>query len=196
MQDFKTTLIKAAGVSEETAEYLQYISGGSYIHLPEADVLIRMKGITKKRAEVIDAIRNASISAKYHKLNKGDILRSSHQMYDVLRPRLNDLEHEEFHVVMLNRQLKLIDVVKIGEGGWNSTTVCPKRLFREVLLMRASVIVLAHNHPSGAQKPSMADMNLTKRLVKAGEILEVKVIDHIIVARDNGYYSLCDAGDM
>lgn len=198
MEDFKTTIIRASGVSEETAEYLRDITGGSFLQLPEFEVLVRMKGITEKRAQVIDAMRTASIKAKYERAESqnGEILRSSAQIYDRLRPVLNDLEHEEFHVVLLNRSMRLIDIVKIAEGGWNSTTVCPKRLFRTVLLMRASVIILAHNHPSGSNKPSMQDVNLTKRLVKAGEILEVKVVDHIIVSRDNGYYSLCDAGDM
>ncbi len=102
---------------------------------------------------------------------------------------------EESAMIILNRANEIIGYSKISSGGTAGTVVDAKVIFTKALLAGGHSIILAHNHPSGNPQPSEQDIKLTKQLVKAGEVLEIRVLDHIIVT-DKGYTSMADEGYM
>lgn len=118
-------------------------------------------------------------------------LTSSAQAFAYFHPILADSPIEEFWVAYLNRSNRLIEVKRVSEGGVSGTVADPKVIFKHAVDLLASNVVLCHNHPSGSKSPSEADKRLTKRLVEAGKLIDVHVMDHIIIAEQN-YYSFAD----
>lgn len=102
---------------------------------------------------------------------------------------------EEFKIMLLNRNNRVLGIANISSGGVSGTFVDPKIVFSIALKGNASSIVLAHNHPSGNLKTSEADVRLTKNLVQAGLLLEIPIFDHLIIT-NYGYYSFADDGMM
>lgn len=102
---------------------------------------------------------------------------------------------ETFFALLLDRANKILGAFKVSEGGIAGTVVDPKMIFQAALLSNASFIILAHNHPSGNLKPSDSDIRLTKNLKLSGDMLEIKIIDHLIITKD-AYYSFADEGMM
>lgn len=102
---------------------------------------------------------------------------------------------EEFKVLLLNRANKVLGIYQVSSGGMSGTVADPKLIFAAALKASASGIILSHNHPSGNLKPSQADMQLTRKLVEGGKLLEISVLDHLIVCSD-GYFSFGDDGLM
>lgn len=118
---------------------------------------------------------------------------SSADAYRIVRPELDDLVHEEFYVLILNRSNVVVKKAQVSRGGMSSTIVDPKIVFKVAVNHGASGIILAHNHPSGSVKPSDQDIRLTKKLREGAEILDIALLDHIIVG-DNTYFSFADEG--
>ena len=104
-----------------------------------------------------------------------------------------DLHKEHFWVLCLNKSLKILALELVGIGSKDRVIADPGDVFRLPLYKSSSYVVLAHNHPSGSLKPSDSDMELTNRLMKAGDILDVKVIEHVIVT-DKSYFSFHNNG--
>lgn len=117
------------------------------------------------------------------------------EVFRYLLPTLGGLRREEFHVLCLNPHNRLLRDAKAAEGSADSCYVDPREIFAPALAARASAVVLAHNHPSGDPTPSPHDLMLTTRMVRAGEILGVRVIDHIVVG-DGRYTSMAERGQM
>lgn len=101
--------------------------------------------------------------------------------------------YEEFKVLLLNRNNQVLGIHVTSKGGIAGTVVDPKIIFSVALKAAASSIIFCHNHPSGNLKPSHVDIELTKKLVKAGGLLDIKVLDHLIVSK-KGYWSFADEG--
>lgn len=116
---------------------------------------------------------------------------SSRDVYELMKPELSDLPHEEFWLLLLNRANKVIRKQNISQGGISGTVADPKLIFNHALSHLASGIILVHNHPSGNTRPSEADKRLTKQLHDAGKLLEIAVLDHVIFT-DNNYFSFAD----
>jgi DNA repair protein RadC len=102
---------------------------------------------------------------------------------------------EEFKILLLNRSGQILGIMDISQGGLSSTTVDIKLIFMAALKTNSTSIILAHNHPTGILKPSIADQQITRRINEAGKILEIKILDHLIVTTE-GYYSFGDEGDL
>ncbi|WP_424492724.1 JAB domain-containing protein [Salinimicrobium sp. GXAS 041] len=100
---------------------------------------------------------------------------------------------EEFKILLLNRANRVLGVNTVSKGGVAGTLVDPKLVFNVSLKCNASAIILAHNHPSGNLNPSINDKQLTKKLKSAGEFLDIKVLDHLIVTPEH-YFSFADEG--
>ena len=98
---------------------------------------------------------------------------------------------EEFHVLMFDKKLHLIKDVLMQKGSVDSVPVYVREVVKEIVLARASSVILYHNHPSGNCQPSDADLKLTKEIIQALKVMQVKVYDHLIVSRSN-YYSFHD----
>ena len=123
-------------------------------------------------------------------------VRSSGDAYAILTGYWNmDLLElqEEFNIIILNRSNEVLGIYNISKGGSTGTIVDAKLVFATALKCNANSIVLAHNHPSGNLSPSQNDLNLTRKLKKAGEVLDISVVDHLILTKD-GYYSFADEG--
>jgi len=120
-------------------------------------------------------------------------IQSSKSAYNIIKPKLLDLPHEEMWVLLLDRANKLIATENIGKGGISATYSDIRILFQKALSKFTSSIILAHNHPSGNLTPSNSDIHMTKRIQKAGKLLNIELLDHIIIG-DNDYFSLLDNG--
>jgi len=124
-------------------------------------------------------------------------VKGSRDAYAALKPAFEHLMEyrEQFAILLLNRANKVLGWIAISEGGVSGTVADPKMIFQAALLTNASGIILSHNHPSGNTTPSGADKEMTKRIQAAGELLEIKVLDHVILT-EAGFYSFADQGLM
>lgn len=116
---------------------------------------------------------------------------SSRDAFELLRPLMGELPHEEFWIVYLNNSNKVIHTAQLSKGGITGTLVDVRLVLRQALELGAVAMILAHNHPSGTLKPSSADKQLTQKLATACAALDVKVLDHLIVTQKD-YYSFAD----
>lgn len=102
---------------------------------------------------------------------------------------------EQAKILVLNRSNQVLGISHLSTGGTSGTVVDPKQVFALALKANASAIILAHNHPSGNLCPSDADDKITNKLYKAGKLLDIEVLDHLIITRD-GYYSFAESGRL
>jgi DNA repair protein RadC len=111
-----------------------------------------------------------------------DVMSSPAVVKDFLRARLGNLPHEVFAVVHLDAQNRVLDYVEMFRGTVSQTSVYPREVVRDALLRNSSALLLVHNHPSGVADPSRADEYLTQTLKQAAALVDVRVLDHFIVA--------------
>ncbi len=126
-------------------------------------------------------------------LARGMRLASSRDIDAALRPRLARAEVEHFLAIPLDAKNRPMGELRIATGGQSVCPVSPSDVFRALLREAASAVIFVHNHPSGDPAPSRDDQLITERLVRGGELLGVRVLDHVIIARE-GYFSFLDAG--
>lgn len=130
------------------------------------------------------------------KISERPHVTSSHEAYQILRqlwnPDILELQ-EEFKVLLLNRANRLLGIYTASRGGITGTVVDIRLLLAAALKAGACSIMLAHNHPSGNLKPSNADTQLTRKIASAAELMDLKVLDHLILSAE-GYYSFADEG--
>jgi len=158
------------------------------------DILqLKVQGIGETKATTIVAAMELGRRRQLSQVKERDKITSSRDAFEILQPRLRDLKHEEFWIVLLNRANKVTAIERISEGGLTGTVADPRRIFNNALKAEATSIILSHNHPSGNIQPSSMDIELTKKLKKAGEVLDISVYDHLIIG-ENNYYSFADEG--
>jgi DNA repair protein RadC len=155
--------------------------------------LIRQKGIGMAKAITIVSALELGRRRKERSSASKPRITSSEDVFELMRADLQDLPHEEFWVIILNRANRVVRKWKISSGGISGTVADPRLIFKNALEMYASSIILVHNHPSGAIKPSQADISLTKKLKQAGELMEIPVLDHLIYG-EKEYFSFADEG--
>jgi DNA repair protein RadC len=153
----------------------------------------RFNGVGEAKAISIIAALELGQRRKLLSLQNRPLISSSKEAYLALAPLLMDLETEEFWILLLNQANRMIGREKISAGGLAITSVDSRVVFKKALECNATSIVLCHNHPSGNLRPSQSDLDLTQRMRKAGEQLEILVQDHLIVS-EAGYYSFADEG--
>lgn len=119
----------------------------------------------------------------------------SNDAHLLFKPLLCDLHHEELWVALISQSGKVIEKIKISQGGINETSADIRLIMKAAINALASGIILCHNHPSGSLSPSRNDDTLTTRLQGAAKLMDIKLLDHIIIA-DNMYYSYADEGKM
>ena len=177
------------------AEDLLKLTGGDLYALgkllPEG--FEQVHGVGKEIALVLAAAMELGRRRTFSSLGKSYIIVSSRDVFNRFSDRLSDLQHEEFWLLLLKRSNHVLAEIKISSGGLSGTVADPKLIFGRALALRASAIVLVHNHPSGSCKPSVSDRNLTRNLCKAGGFLDLPVVDHIIIA-DKDFVSFADEG--
>jgi DNA repair protein RadC len=157
--------------------------------------LSKIDGIGPAKAITIISAIELGSRRKTTKITNDEFVRSSSDAFQYFGPMLQDKEYEEFWVLLLNRNNKIIKPYRVSEGGVSGTVADPKRIFKAALEGNATQLVLCHNHPSGNRQPSAADIKLTERLVYSGKQIDIEVVDHIIVTQ-GGYYSFADEGKI
>ena len=155
--------------------------------------LIKYNGIGEAKAVSIAAALELGRRRRFSEALEKPCIRNSQLAYECFYAHLSDLNHEQFWIMLLNNANKVIRLEKIGIGGMTGTTADPKKIFKSALENNAASIMLCHNHPSGNVMPSNADKTITNNLKKAGQFLEIKILDHIIIGNDN-YFSFADEG--
>ncbi len=153
--------------------------------------LMKFKGIGEAKAISIVAAMELARRRKETEQVKKEKIKFSKEAYTILKPYMMDLNHEQFWMICLNRNLEVIKVIQISTGGVTGTVADPKMIFKLALEQLSCSIIISHNHPSGNLKPSEADKKLTKLLKDGAEILDITFSDHIIFT-DNGYFSFAD----
>jgi DNA repair protein RadC len=154
---------------------------------------LNFKGIGEAKAVTILAALELGRRRKDTEMPKNEKITSSLMAYNYMKRYLLDLQHEEFHVLLLNRANHVIRSLQISIGGMAGTVADGKVIFKSALDHASQAIILVHNHPSGQLQPSEADKALTLRMVEFGKYIDLPVLDHIIFT-DNGYFSFSDNG--
>jgi len=121
------------------------------------------------------------------------IIKMSKYIFDLMNPILEDLVHEEFWVVFLNRTNRVIGKIKLSQGGINGTVTDVRIIMKKAIEYLASGIIVCHNHPSGNLNPSESDTKITQKIKNAGDIMDIQLLDHIIIGIKE-YYSFADNG--
>jgi DNA repair protein RadC len=155
--------------------------------------LSKFKGIGEARAITIVSALELGRRRKDSAIQERPKITSSRDAFEVLRPHLWDLPHEEFWVILLNRGNTVLRCHQVSSGGVSGTVADPKLIFKAAIEYLASGLILAHNHPSGNLQPSQADRDLTKKMRQAGQLLDISVLDHLILG-ENNYLSFADEG--
>lgn len=120
---------------------------------------------------------------------------SSKNVFEIMQPLIGELQHEEFWILYLNNSNKVLLKELSSKGGLTGTLVDVRLVFKKALDIFATAVILCHNHPSGKLQPSTADKTITNKLKLAGETLDIKVLDHIIIT-ENAYFSFADENLM
>lgn len=156
--------------------------------------LMRVNGIKEAKAIAIVAALELGRRKKEAGPRERPQVRSSAEAFQELHPHLADLHREQFWLLFLDRGNRMITpAFQLSDGGMHGTVADPKLIFKEALDRRSSCVVLAHNHPSGQLRPSEEDIQLTRKLVEGGRLLDIVVQDHLIVTT-HGYFSFADQG--
>lgn len=159
-----------------------------------ADKLMQYPGVNQVKAATVVAAFQLGLRRNCAEALQRAQIRSSQDCFHIVQPVLSDLAHEEFWVLILNRANKVLGKERISAGGLSGTVVDTKKLYQKVLNYdRVNSIILFHNHPSGNLSPSQADLDVTKKILDAGKLLDIKVLDHLIVAGPK-YMSFADEG--
>ncbi len=153
------------------------------------------RGIGEAKALSVISALELGRRRKKNDSPKKDKINFSKDIYTLMTPHMMDLEHEEFWIILLNRANIVLKKIMISTGGISGTVVDPKLIFKTALENLASAVILVHNHPSGNIMPSEADIILTRKMIEAGKLLDIPVIDHLIYT-DFAYYSFVDEGRL
>ena len=155
--------------------------------------LIAFKGIGEAKAISIIAALELGRRRRSEEAVELKKVTSSKVIFEIMQPIIGELPHEEFWIIYLNNSNKVISKSQLSKGGITGTLVDVRIVFKTALEMGATALILCHNHPSGTLIPSDADKQITKKLKLAGESLEIKVLDHLIVT-ETSYFSFADEG--
>ena len=155
--------------------------------------LMQFNGIGEAKAVAIAAALELGRRRKSEEVLEKPSVRSSRDVWEIMHPMLEDLAHEEFWILLLNRSNRVIEVLRTSQGGISGTVTDIRMILKKAILNSASSIVLCHNHPSGNLKPSTADTEITGKMVEAARLMDIKVLDHVIIA-GRAYFSFADEG--
>lgn len=153
--------------------------------------LIKFKGIGEAKAISISAALEIGRRKASQEVPEKVQVANSNDAFRVFHPLLADLATEEFWVIFLNQNNKILGKSQLSTGGINFSLVDLRVLFKLALEFSCSAIMIAHNHPSGNLKPSEADNKITKQISEAGKILNIQLLDHLIITQKT-YFSFAD----
>jgi len=155
--------------------------------------LSQIKGIGLAKAAQLKACFELGRREELEPELKNIDIKDPESVVKAIRASIKDKAKEHFKLILLNPRNKIIGISTISVGTLNASLVHPREVFKDAITHSAASVVLAHNHPSGDPEPSEDDITITKRLIEAGKILGIEVMDHIIIAK-NGFFSFKEKG--
>jgi DNA repair protein RadC len=155
--------------------------------------LVRFKGIGQAKAVNIVAALELGRRRRLSESITKKVITCSRDAFEIMHPLINDSHYEEFWIITLNRGNMVKRTLRISQGSIAGTVADPKKIFKLALEDNASAIILCHNHPSGAVKPSDNDIRITGKCKEAGKFMDLPVLDHLIIG-DNKFFSFADEG--
>ena len=174
---------------------LAHVGGLQGLANAGAPELALVSGVGPAKGATIRACLGLARRLASRRLTPGTVIRTPEDIHRHFHASLRDLRHERFLAVLLDGRQRVMRWELISQGTLTASLVHPREVFRPALREAAAALVLVHNHPSGDPTPSREDREITARLVRAGEILGVRVLDHVIIA-ERGYCSLREEGWM
>lgn len=170
-------------------------AGGSLRRLAGLSVadLSRVRGVGPAKAAEILACLELAKRFGEEEFAPGAVFRSSYDVYAHFRERLADERCEHFYAVLLDNKHRKIRDVRVSQGSLTSSIVHPREVFLPVIRESAAAVIFVHNHPSGDPTPSREDLEITRRLREVGELVGVRVLDHLVIGRGR-YVSFVDDG--
>lgn len=153
--------------------------------------LVKFKGIGEAKAISIITALELGRRRRLEEAMELPQITGSKAIFDLMQPLIGELQHEEFWIVYLNNSNKVLHKEQLSKGGLTGTLVDVRLVFKKGIELFSTAIILCHNHPSGKLQPSQADKSITSKLKLAGETLDIKVLDHIIIT-ENAYFSFAD----
>ena len=157
--------------------------------------LMDYKGIGEAKAITILAACELGKRRQQETPEERPDLGTATRIYNHMHPVMQDLDTEEFWLLLMNQNYRLIKKVRIAHGGISEVTVDIRILIREAVLANATILAVCHNHPSGSLRPSSADNALTDAIRQACSLMRIKFMDHVIIT-DGAYYSYHEEGKM
>jgi DNA repair protein RadC len=157
------------------------------------DLLSKIDGIGELSSRRIQAALELGIRYAAEPDGEKKQITTPEDVVSQFGPRLRDMDHERFYVLLLNNGGYLIGEILVSQGIANASLVHPRECFREAIRSGASSVILLHNHPSGVREASREDHSITRQLVAAGKIIDINVHDHIIITGDS-YVSFAENG--
>jgi len=155
--------------------------------------LKKLRGIGPARAVTISAALELGRRRKLAEAEDLLQIKSSKDVADIFQPLLSDLQYEEFWILFLNRSNKVINRMKLSQGGISGTVTDVRIIMKKALESLASGIIVCHNHPSGNLNPSESDTKITQKIKDAGNLMDIQLLDHLIIS-EKDYYSFADNG--
>lgn len=178
-----------------TAEALLAASGGSLARLAAEELsrLRMMGGLGLQRARLLLAAAEFGRRVAAAQAQETVTITGSDDVVRLFRPQLEDLAHEECWVLHLSGSNRILERQRVSQGGVDCTIVDHRLIVKRALELLATRLILVHNHPSGSAEPSPQDKVLTERLAQAAALFDIRLVDHLVIARQ-GHYSFCKAG--
>jgi DNA repair protein RadC len=171
----------AAELAEGVIHRFQGLRGVAKASVKE---LSRVKGVGTTKAVQIAACVELGRRLAARVADPQTIIGSPDDVADLLLPELCDAAREHFKAVMLDTKNKVLKVATVSIGSLDQTIVHPREVFKEAIAVSAASVIVAHNHPSGDPTPSQEDRQVTARLVEAGRILGIELLDHLVLGAD------------
>ncbi|MBR3759033.1 MAG: DNA repair protein RadC [Bacteroidaceae bacterium] len=194
-------ILIGSGSQDETAvELMRRVLSACNNNLNELaklslEQLCRFKGIGPAKAVTVMAACELGHRRKLAEVEERLVVRTARDLYNHFHPKLADQPVEEFWVMLLNNACRVIDSRCVATGGITEVAVDVRLVLREAILGRATAIALCHNHPSGNVRPSRQDDQLTDRLRQACDLMNIRLMDHIVLT-DGRFYSYADEGRL
>ena len=157
--------------------------------------LVRTLGLSDSQGKKLSAALTLAERLAHEGIERGREINTAQDVYRVFAGRLRDAKKESFYAVTLDQKHKVIDIHRISEGTLTMTPVHPREAFIPALRDHAASVIFVHNHPSGNPEPSVPDVLLTKRLSECGDLLGIRVLDHLVVGSEC-HYSFRDHGAL
>jgi DNA repair protein RadC len=192
-------ILIGSGIKDKSAvdlgRELLKIADNNLNNLGKLDIsdLRKVNGIGKARAITIAAALELGRRRKISDIGENPQIKCSSDVFNILQPAMEDIAHEEFWILFLNRSNRVINRLKISQGGVSGTVTDVRIIMKKAIENLASGIIVCHNHPSGNLTPSESDTKITQKIREAGELIDVQLLDHLIISGKE-YYSFADNG--